>query len=151
MGAISPADRDLFSQNLRSGGRRKHPRFDMRFSVFLRALGEPWTWTETGNLSASGAFFITARAFPVRTPVEYILTFPPELTKAPRYLRMRFFASVIRCERIPGGNGAFGVAVRNTAHRYLTGEEAAAFDTLDEELARPAGAVEEIADPTTSS
>ena len=123
----------------------------MHFSVFLRALGELWIWGETANLSASGAFFITTHAFPVHTPVEYILTFPPELTKAPRYLRMRFFASVIRCERIPGGNGTFGVAVRNSAHRYLTSEEATAFDAIEQDLGRPANTSAEINKPTPGS
>jgi len=45
---------------------------------------------------------------------------------------MRCYASVVRCERVPGESGTFGIAVRNTAHRYLTREEAAQFDPLDD-------------------
>jgi hypothetical protein len=112
--------------------RRKHPRFDMHFSVFMRALGDPWALTETLDVSAAGAFFIADRPFLLNTPVEYVLTFPQELTKAERPLRVRFYASVLRCERIPDGNGSFGVAVRNSAHRYLTREESADFDKLDQ-------------------
>ena len=117
--------------------RRKHPRFDMHFPVFMRALGDPWALTETSDVSAAGAFFVTDRPFLLNTPVEYVLTFPQELTKAERPLRVRFYASVLRCERIPDGNGSFGVAVRNSAHRYLTREESADFDKLDQKP-RPA-------------
>ena len=82
--------------------RRKNPRFDMHFPVFMRALGDPWALTETSDVSATGAFFITDRPFLLNTPVEYVLTFPQELTKAERPLRVRFYASVLRCERISG-------------------------------------------------
>lgn len=116
---------------VRAGERRKNPRFDMHFSVFLRAFGDPWSVTVTADLSAAGALFVTDRPFLLNTPIEYVLTFPPELTKAPQPLRVRFYGSVLRCERVPDGNGTFGVAVRNTAHRYLTREESAAFDELD--------------------
>ena len=56
---------------------------------------------------------------------------PPDLTKAQRYIRVRFYGSVLRCERMANGNGAFSVAVRNTTHRYLSPDEAAVFDELD--------------------
>ena len=110
---------------LRPGERRKHPRFDMHFPVFLRGLGESWTVSETADVSANGAFFVADRPFLLNTPMEYVLTFPPDLTKAPEPLRVRFFAMVLRCERVPESQDAFGIAVRNTAHRYLTHEEAA--------------------------
>lgn len=118
----------------RAGERRKHPRFDMRFSVFLRAFGDRWAFSETADVSAAGAFIVTERPYLLNTPVEYVLTFPPDLTRALKPLRVRFYASVMRCERIPGGNGAFGLAVRNTAHRYLTDAEAAPFDSLEQDL-----------------
>ena len=35
------------------------------------------------------------------------------------------------------GRGAFGIAVRYTAHRYLTRDEAADFETMEQKL--PAG------------
>ena len=41
---------------------------------------------------------------------------------------------VLRCERVADGNGVFGIAVRNTAHRYLTREEAASFDSMEQQL-----------------
>jgi hypothetical protein len=104
----------------------------MHFQVFMRALGDPWALTETSDVSSAGAFFITNRPFLLNTHVEYVLTFPQELTKAERPLRVRFYALVLRCERIPDGDGPFGVAVRNTAYRYLPRDESANFDNLDQ-------------------
>ncbi len=135
----------------RPGERRKNPRFAMQFSVFLRALGGAWACTETADISAAGAFFVTESPISLHAPIEYILTFPPELTKAPQRLRMRFCASVVRCERIPGRTGSFGVAVRHTAHRYLTREEAAGFDALDEPLSCAAAITDAVAEPTPTS
>lgn len=116
------------------GERRKNPRFDMHFPVFLRKLGDPWTVSETCDVSAAGAFFVTNRPILLNAPIEYVLTFPPDLTKAPQPLRVRFFGMVLRCERVPDGNGVFGIAVRNTAHRYLTSDEAANFDSMEQQL-----------------
>ena len=47
---------------------RKNPRFDMRFQLFMSALGDPWALTETSDLSSAGAFFITNRPFLLNTP-----------------------------------------------------------------------------------
>src|SRR5215471_3156758 len=80
------------------GERRKNHRFGMHFPVLLRCLGEPWTTTETADVSAMGASFLTDRPFLLNAPVEYVLTFPPELTKASQRLRVRFFGTVLRCE-----------------------------------------------------
>jgi hypothetical protein len=113
---------------LRPGERRKNPRFDLHFPALLRAVGAPWSTTETADVSAAGAFFVTDRPFLLNTPVEYVLTLPPERTKATKPLRVRFFGAVLRCESVAGRSGCFGVAVRNTAHRYLTPTEAASFD-----------------------
>ena len=112
--------------------RRKNPRFDMHFPVFLRRLGDPWTISETADVSATGAFFVCDRPFLLNTPIEYVLTFPSDLTKAPQPLRVRFFGMVLRCEQVPGGNGDFGIAVRNTAHRYLSRDEAVGFDAMEQ-------------------
>lgn len=118
----------------RTGERRKNPRFDMHFPVFLRTLGDPWTLTQTADVSATGALFITERPFLLNTPIEYVLTFPPELTKAERPLRVRFYGSVLRCERDANGAETYGVAVRNTAHRYLSADESLSFEALENRL-----------------
>jgi hypothetical protein len=98
----------------------------MTFSVLLRTIGDPWMSSQTANLSATGAFIFTDRPFLLNTPIEYVLTFPPDLTKASQPLFVRFFGMVLRCER--GEGDQFGIAIRNTAHRYLTHEEAAGFE-----------------------
>jgi hypothetical protein len=113
-----------------SGERRKNARFDMRFPVLLRALGEPWITTETADVSTTGALFVTERPLLLNAPVEYVLSFPPELTKAKRVLLVRFFGTVLRCERVPDGSGQYGVAVRNSGYRYLSREEAAGLDAI---------------------
>lgn len=121
----------------RAGERRKNPRFDMHVPVFLRALGESWIATETADVSAAGAFFVTQRPLLLNTPLEYVLTFPIELTKAQRPLLVRFFGMVLRCEQLRDRSGVYGIAVRNTGHRYLTREEAAGFDAMQRELSSP--------------
>jgi PilZ domain-containing protein len=120
-------NREPASQN---GERRKNARFAMRFPIFVRALGEPWVRSETADVSATGAFFVSDRPFLLNAPIEYVLTFPQDLTKAKRPLLVRFFGMVIRSERVADNTGVYGIAVRNTAHRYLTGEEAAGFTAM---------------------
>jgi hypothetical protein len=110
-----------------SGERRKNTRFAMRFRVYVRGLGEPWTNSETADVSVAGSFFLCDRPFLLHAPIEYVLIFPQELTKAARPLLVRFFGMVIRSERAANDGGLYGIAVRNSAHRYLTGEEAAGF------------------------
>jgi hypothetical protein len=110
----------------RSGERRKGPRFEMG-PVLLRTLGEPWITTETADVSATGAMFPTERPFLLNAPVEYVLSFPPELTTATQPLLVRFFGTVLRCERVPDGDGFYGIGVRSSGRRYLSPAEAAGF------------------------
>jgi|SRR5580700_5293660 hypothetical protein len=124
----------IASTPIQSGERRKNPRFAMHFSAFVRAIGDPWSVSETTNVSVAGASFVTDRPFLLNTPVEYVLTFPPDLTKAAQPLRVRFFGMVLRCERMAEGRGMFGIAVHNTAHRYLTQQEAADFEAMERRL-----------------
>jgi PilZ domain len=137
MQSTSP-DQLVAGLSARNGERRKNARFDMRFPVLLRALGGPWIATETADVSATGAMFVTERPFLLNAPIEYVLRFPPELTKAPQPLLVRFFGAVLRCERKTDGSGLYGVAVRNSGHRYLTREEAAGFDAIAQNPPQPA-------------
>ena len=41
---------------------------------------------------------------------------------------------MLRCERVAKAEWLFGIAVRNTAHRYLTREEAANFEAMEQRL-----------------
>jgi len=122
--------------------RRKNPRFGMNFAVLLRTIGDPWMSSQTVNLSTAGAAISTDRPFLLNTPVEYVLTFPPELTKASEPLLVRFFGMVLRCERGDETSGTFRIAVRSTAHRYLSHEEAAGFDAIAHNLPWQASSME---------
>jgi hypothetical protein len=130
MQSISPPGELVADLSARDSERRKNARFDMHFPVLLRSLGETWIATETADVGAAGALFVTERPFLLNVPVEYVLSFPPELTKAPRTLLVRFFGTVLRCERVADGGGLYGVAVRNSGYRYLTREEAAGFNAI---------------------
>ncbi len=132
MGSNSPPDSVPGGTNSQAGERRKSLRFDIRFSAFLRVPGETWTRSETVEVSAAGASFVTNLPFLLNTPVEYVLALPPDLTKAQRHLRLRFHGTVLRCERIGTDSGTFGVSVRNTSHRYLSADEATLFETLEQ-------------------
>ena len=137
--------------HLRAGERRKNLRFDIHFPAYLRVQGDPWTRSETTELSAAGASFVTRHPFLLNTPVEYVLTLPTELTKAQRNIRVRFFGVVLRCERIVNGDGTFSVAIRNTAHRYLSPAEAAVFDALDKKPDTPEFRPSELPDRNTGT
>lgn len=114
--------------------RRKTSRYGMQFRVLVRTEGNVWAVGETGDVGAAGTFFFTDRPFVPNTTIEYVLTFPLELTKAAHLLRMRFLGTVLRCEPVPVSDGFFGVAVRNTAHRYLSPEESSSFDAMEQEF-----------------
>jgi PilZ domain-containing protein len=134
MRSISSPSELNSSSACQPGERRKNARFAMRFAIFVRVLGEPWTSSETADVSAAGAFFVTERPFVLNAPIEYVLIFPQELTKAARPLLVRFFGMVTRVERTTDKTALYGVAVRNTAHRYLTGDEAANFTAIQHRL-----------------
>jgi hypothetical protein len=58
----------------------------MHFPALLRTLDDSWAGAETTDVSATGSFLVADRPFLVSAPVEYVLTFPPDLTKAPNPL-----------------------------------------------------------------
>jgi hypothetical protein len=121
-----------------AGERRKRARFDMHFPALLRALNDSWAVAETTDVSATGAFLVADRPFLVNAPVEYVLTFPPDLTKVPNPLRVRFFGKVLRCERVSHNNSLFGIAVQSAAHRYLSQEQSVSFDAIEQKLSATA-------------
>ena len=131
---MSPCSDDSLEPNLsRSGERRRNPRFAMHCSIFLRTPGasEQWILSETANVSAVGAYFASNVELATDESVEYVLTFPPELTHGPTPWRVRFFGSVMRVEPQTEWQGAYGVAVHTTKHRYLSPEESDGFCSLD--------------------
>jgi PilZ domain len=123
---------------------RKNPRFDLHFLALMRARGASWAVGETADVSAAGTFFVADRPLLVSTPIEYVLTFPPDLSKAPKPLRVWFFGNVLRCERVPDRSGSFGIAVRNVNHRYLNPELSASFDAIELKLSGTSSAATTI-------
>jgi hypothetical protein len=114
--------------------RRKTLRFVMRLPVILRGLGDSWTLGETTDVSATGAFLVCERPFLLNASIEYVLTFPKELTKASQPLRVRYFGEVLRCERFPKIGRVFGIAVSSSTYRYLTRDQAVTFEELERNL-----------------
>ncbi len=131
---MSPQNGDPPSSLSRSCERRRKPRFDMHCSIFLRTSHDSaqWILSHTANVSAVGAYFATEVELPQDESIEYVLTFPPELTHAPAPWRVRFFGNVVRVESDGAAEGTYGVAVHTTKHRYLSAEESAKFRNLDE-------------------
>jgi len=117
----------------RSGERRRNLRFAVHCPIFLRtprASGQ-WILSQTDNVSAVGAYFASKVELPPDESVEYVLTFPPELTHAPAPWRVRFYGSVVRVEPQTAAQGRYGVAVHTTRRRYLSHEESDRFCSLD--------------------
>ena len=69
---------------LAKGG--KDPRFDVHLPVLLRTLEEPWITTETADVGATGAMFLTERPFLLNAPVEYVLSYGAIMQSAARLL-----------------------------------------------------------------
>ena len=139
MPATSPSFRgDTLDPDLsRNGERRRKPRFAMRCSIFLRnsCASGPWILSKTVNVSVAGAYCASNVELSKDESVEYVLTFPPELTHAPAPWRVRFLGSVVRVESDAAAQGTYGVAVYTTKRRYLSPEESNRFCSLDD--ARP--------------
>lgn len=131
---MSPQVGDPTTNPAPSCERRRKPRFDMHCSIFLRTSHDSTQWilSHTANVSAVGAYFATEVELPQDESIEYVLTFPPELTHAPAPWRVRFFGNVVRVEPDGAIQGTYGIAVHTTKHRYLSAEESAKFRCLDE-------------------
>ena len=115
--------------------RRKGLRFDISVPVLLRAIGDSWRVGKTVNVGISGAFLVTDRPLLLGVSIEYVLTFAPDLTKAPRPLRLRFFGMVVRCGPVFESGHTFGLAVRKECHHcYLSREQSAGYDAIEQQL-----------------
>ena len=131
MALLSPSSDDPLSPDLSHGERRRNLRFPLHCSIFLRDpdASDHWIVTETANVSAVGAFFESDVEFTRDGSVEYVLTFPPEWTRAAAPWGVRFHGNVVRVESHPA---AYGVAVRVHKRCYLSAEECNGFRGLGE-------------------
>jgi PilZ domain len=73
--------------------------------------------TETRNVSARGVFFYVDQKPARGTKVEFVLTFPPELTFT-RSIRVRFTGTVLRVEE-PHVEGRVGIAAAIEHYEFL--------------------------------
>jgi hypothetical protein len=113
---------------LYAGDRRKRPRFSFHLSAFLRTpiISTDWVQSKTLNVSAVGASFETNVPLPPDSTVEYVLTFPPDMTHATEPIRVRFSGQVLRVEARTGDREGYLVAVSSNTYRFLSSEAAAA-------------------------
>jgi hypothetical protein len=74
--------------------------------------------TETRNVSARGVFFYVDKRPAAGGKIEFILTFPPELTFT-HSIRVRFVGTVVRVEEPPIA-GRFGIAAAIEHYEFLT-------------------------------
>jgi len=112
--------------------RRKKPRFTLSFPAFvwIPILGKDWAQSKTVNVSTVGAVLETTMAVPLDSPIEYVVTFPSDLTHATSPLRVRFCGRVLRVEP-QYENAGFRVAVSSSNYKYLSREAAEPFAALD--------------------
>lgn len=122
-------------ENHRSEDRRRNPRYTLCFSAFVwvPSLGKDWARSKTINVSTGGAALETGIAVLPDSPIEYILTFPSELTHAAVPLHVRFCGRVIRVES-RGENEGHCVAVQSTSYKYLPRGVAETFAAFDRPL-----------------
>jgi predicted lipoprotein len=74
--------------------------------------------TETRNVSARGVFFYIDHRAGAGSKIEFVLTFPPELTFT-QSIRVRFTGTIVRMEE-PGPDGKVGIAAAIEHHEFLT-------------------------------
>lgn len=112
--------------------RRKKPRFALSFPAFVwtPSLGREWAHSKTINVSSGGAVLETTMPVSPDSPIEYVVTFPSDLTHAVSPLRVRFCGRVLRVET-QDENPGYRVAVFSSTHKYLSREAAEPFAALD--------------------
>lgn len=107
--------------------RRKNLRFGLHFSgaIWTPTLGKNWLPCKTLSVGIRGSSLETSVALPVESRIDYIVTFPSELTHAMDPLRVRFCGQVLRVDAIGENQEGYRVAVSNLNYKFLrdlTGE-----------------------------
>jgi hypothetical protein len=103
--------------------RRKNLRFHMQFvaAVWVPRLGKDWLPCKTISVGIRGATLETTVALAVESCVDYIVTFPSELTHAATPLRVRFHGRVLRVEPSAEGIESYRVAVHTENYKFVRG------------------------------
>lgn len=128
--------------------RRKNLRFRLAFTAAVRTpfFDEAWLTCKTSSVGVKGACLETAVALPLETCIDYVVTFPAELTHTPSPLRVKFSGQVLRVDSMGEEHEAYRVAVSNTKYRFVRDAEgefsdAAQADSPDASQAEPQSAV----------
>jgi len=137
LATLTPAGSLSAGEKHRSEDRRRNPRYALCFSalVWVPSLGNDWVHSKTINISTGGAALETGIAVLPDSPIEYVLTFPSELTHAAVPLHVRFCGRVIRVEPT-GQNEGYCIAVHSTSYKYLSREAAGTLAGIDRPLAQ---------------
>jgi len=110
----------------------------MSLPVFLRTIGDLWKAGVTKTVSVNGAFVLSDSPLLLNADAEWVLSLPPELTKAKQPLMIRFFGRVLHCEHVHEGDFSFEIALQSHDYRYLPKEEVAKFGSMLEEISATA-------------
>jgi hypothetical protein len=107
--------------------RRKNARFGLQFDAILwsPSAGSEWLPSQTIEVGLGGSSLQTRVALPEDSQIEYVVTFPSELTHANQLLRVKFIGQVVRVEPKAEDAGCYLVAVHNTNYKYLRGDNVA--------------------------
>lgn len=93
--------------------RRSRRRFQMRLPIELQFDDSKTVAGLTRDVSATGVYFFITFDIGGRTTLEFILTFPPEITLS-QSLRVRCTAKLVRVDH----SDADGVGIAAQIHRY---------------------------------
>lgn len=97
--------------------RRRMPRFEMNLPLELEREEARPVMAVTRDVSAGGVYFYLDSDIPSGSTVEFVVTFPPEITLV-KSLRVRCTGKVIRIDRpIPQG---VGIAAEIQRYEFLT-------------------------------
>ena len=100
--------------------RREMRRFNVQLpaQVMLHNDGVHEVITLTRNVSARGVFFYVDQRVTPGSEIEFVLTFPPELTFT-QSIRVRFAGTVVRVEE-PTRDGRIGIAAAINHYEFLS-------------------------------
>ncbi len=94
--------------------RRKTPRLDIHIPVSIE-LQRGAVFGVTRDLSAGGIYFYIDQDLAEGSRIDFIVTFPPELTMA-KSLRVRCTSQVLRTDSTPNG---YGIAAQIQRFEFL--------------------------------
>jgi PilZ domain-containing protein len=98
--------------------RREARRFNMTLPVRLlpRDSQSQELRAQTRDVSYRGLYFLAEAAFPLGTPIEFVITLPQQVTRATD-VNIRCHGQVVRVE--PTHNGRTGIAAKIERYEFI--------------------------------